>query len=86
MAVANCMVVPPWSSTLFLTEPELVELLSQLCMPRQRTPNIGGYQLIVDGHLLWAISKKNSARPWRHVVGRVQIQIVADCIIITAAE
>ena len=86
MAIEKCMVVPPWSSTLFLTEPELVELVSQLCELRQRTPSNGVYQLIVDGNLLWAISKKRSARPWRYLVGRVKIQLVVDCIIITAAE
>ena len=66
MAIEHFMVVPPWSSTLFLTEPELVELVSQLCELRQRTPSNGVYQWIVDGNLLcpahWLVTFPCSVR------------------------
>ena len=71
-------------SSMFVFEPDLIDLTSQLCPTRQDNFESDFFRLIIDARLLWALQRMRSGRSWRYLVDPVQVRQIGSCLIITA--
>ena len=71
-------------SSMFVFEPDLVDLTSQLCPMYSDDFKSDFYRLIIDARLLWVLQRMRSGRSWRYLEDPVQVRQVGSCLIVTA--